>query len=152
MPLGIRRRISVSVTASLLFAGSGAVAAQGVIPGVGPMTVNTAVAGSQPTPVVNATTNYSAILVFPGQMKVVAQLNANMPAGTTLGVKVTGPAGTGTSLGTVNLDISQRDIVIATIPAFYNNVNIAYTFTANVSAGVLPSTSRTVTFTLLTYP
>jgi len=152
MPFGRRLRPRAFATALLLLLGSKAVAAQGVIPAVGPLTVTTAVAGSQPTPVVNATTNYSTVIAFTGQKKVVAQLNANMPANTTLGVKLTGPAGTGTSQGTVNLDITARDVAIATIPTYYNNVNISYTFTATVTAGVIASTSRTVTFTLLTYP
>lgn len=137
--------------AALLLLGARAASAQGVVPAVGPIVVSTAVAGSQPTPVTNATTNYSTVLVFVGQMKIVGQLNANMPTGLTLGVKLTGASG-GTSLGVVNLDTTPRDLVLATTPAYYTNVNIAYTLTATVAAGVVAATSRTVTFTLATYP
>jgi hypothetical protein len=151
MPFGIPARTCAFAAASLLI-GSQTAAAQGIIPPVGPMTVAAAVAGSQPTAIVNAATNYSAVVPFAGQKKIVAQLSSNMPAGTTLGVRITGPAGQGTSLGTINLDISARDVVIATTPTFYGNVNITYTFSATVSAGVVPASSRTVTFTLLNYP
>jgi hypothetical protein len=150
MPFG-NDHIARFALAALLLLGGRAASAQGVLPTVGPITVASAVAGSQPTPVVNATTNYSTVLVFTGQMKIVAQLNANMPAGMTLGVKLTGASG-GTSLGVVNLDVTARNIVLATTPAYYTNVNVAYTVTATVAAGVVPSTSRTVTYTLLTYP
>jgi hypothetical protein len=117
---------------------------------VGPLNVTTAVAGSQPAPVV-ALSSYAATLVFGGQMKVVGSLNANMQVGTTLSVQLTAPSG-GTSLGAVNLDVTNRDLVIASTPVFYTNVTIRYTFTPTVAAGVIPLSTRTATFTLLTYP
>jgi hypothetical protein len=150
MPFGIRLRPHALAAALLVF-GVRAASAQGVLPPVGPITVASAVAGSQPTPVVNATTNYSTVLTFTGQMKIVAQINAAMPAGVTLGVKLTGASG-GISQGVVSLTTTPKDVVLATTPAYYANVNVAYTVTANVSAGVVAATSRTVTYTLLTYP
>jgi len=154
MPLGNRiasRSLATGLLAALLLLGGDAASAQAAIPGVGPLTVASAVAGAQPTPVVNSATNYSTVIAFPGQKKIVAQLNANMPANVTLGVRVTGAA-SGTSLGTVNLGLAARDVVLATTPGFYTNVNITYTLTATVAAGVVPATTRTVTFTLLDYP
>ncbi len=129
----------------------GARAARGqAIPPVGPLTITTATAGSQPN-VVTGSVGYSAALAFPGQMKVTALLNANMPANTTITVRLTAPSG-GTSLGNVTLDTTPRDVVIAATPVFFTNVTIFYTFTGTVGAGVLPITTRTVTFTLLKYP
>ena len=151
MPFGIRRSIRMLLAALLLFGGRAASAQTTALPTLGPITIASAVAGSQPTPVVNASTVYSTILVFTGQKKIVAQLNANMPTGVTLGVKITG-ASAATSLGPVNLDIAARDIVLGTNTFYYTNVNVIYTLTATVAAGVVPSTSRTVTFTLLNYP
>ena len=84
-------------------------------------------------------------------MRVTASLDVNMPANTTVTVKVTAPSG-GTSLGNVLLDTTPRDVVIAATPVFFTNVTIFYTFTGTVLAGVLPITNRTVTFTLLVYP
>ena len=117
---------------------------------VGPLTVSTAVAGSQPLPVIG-NSSYAATIVFFGQMRVVGSLNANMPPNTTLAVSLTAPSG-GTSLGNVILDITARNLVIAATPVFFTNVSIQYTFTPTVVAGVVPLSSRTVTFTLLTYP
>ena len=117
---------------------------------VGPLAVTTAVAGSQPLPVIG-NSSYSGRLFFFGQMKVVASLNANVPANTTLACRLTAPSG-GTSLGDVNLDVVNRDLVIAATPAFFTNVTIRYTFTPTVLAGVVPLSTRTVTFTLATYP
>jgi hypothetical protein len=134
--------------AALLLVGR-AVSAQ-AIPPVGPLTITTATPGSQPTTVTGSTT-YSTVISFPGQMRVTGQLDANMPANTTMTVRVTAPSG-GTSLGTVTLDTTPRDVVIAATPAFFTNATLLYTFSGTVLAGVLPITTRTVTFTLLTYP
>lgn len=127
-----------------------ALPAKAQLANVGPLAVTTAVAGSQPLPVIG-NSSYAATLVFVGQMKVVASLNANMPANTTLACRLTAPSG-GTSLGDVNLDVIARNLVIAATPLFFTNVSIRYTFTPTVLAGVIPLSTRTVTFTLLTYP
>jgi hypothetical protein len=125
-------------------------AAAQAIPPVGPLTITTATAGAQPNAATGSTA-YSAALFFTGQMRVNARLDVNMPANTTITVKVSAPSG-GTSLGPVMLDTTPRDVVIAATPAFFTNVTLFYTFRGTVAAGVLPITTRTVTFTLLTYP
>lgn len=117
---------------------------------VGPLAVTTAVAGSQPVPVIG-NSSYTGTVPFAGQMKVVCSLNANMPTGTTLAIRLTAPSG-GTSLGDVIVDVTQRSLVIAATPVFFTNVTIRYTFTPTVAAGVLPLTTRTATYTLVTYP
>jgi hypothetical protein len=131
-----------------LLAGCREVAAQ--LPTVGPLAVTTAVAGSQPASVIG-NSSYSSVVTFSGQMRVVCSLNANMPTGTTLAVKLTAPSG-GTSQGDVIISTIPKDIVIAATPVFFTNVTIKYTFTPTVAAGVLPVTTRTATYTLLTYP
>lgn len=135
--------------AALLLVGSWRAGAQ-ALPPVGPMIVNSAVPGGEPTPKV-ATSAYANTLVFTGQQKVTGRLNANMPANSTLSARLTAPSG-GTSVGAVNLDVVDRNLVIAATPIFFTNVTITYTFTPLVSAGVIPSTSRTVTYTLSAYP
>lgn len=151
MPFGVSVLVRALAIAGLLLYGSRPAAAQQVLSPAGPIVVASAVAGSQPTPVVSAAPGYSGGVPFVGQKKIVAQLNANTPAGVTLAVRITGGS-SGTSLGYVGLDISARDVVIATTPGFYSTVNISYTLSATVTAGVVASTSRTVTFTLLDYP
>ena len=137
------------LTAAALLISSRPIAAQ-AIPSIGPLTITTATAGAQPNAVTGSTA-YSTVVSFTGQMRVNARLDVNMPANTTVTVKVTAPSG-GTSLGNVSLDTTPRDVVIAATPAFFTSVTIFYTFTGTVAAGVLPVTTRTVTFTLLTYP
>jgi hypothetical protein len=134
--------------AGLLLTASSPAAAQ--LANVGPLAVTTAVAGSQPIPVIG-NSSFTGTVIFVGQMRVVCSLNANMPTGTTLAVRLTAPSG-GTSLGDVILDITARNVVIAATPVFFTNVTIRYTFTPTVMAGVLPLTTRTATYTLLTYP
>ena len=144
----MRRSRVLLLALGVLSAASRPAAAQ--LPAVGPLAVTTAVAGSQPAPVIG-NSSYAGTLVFTGQMRVVCSLNANMPVGTTLAVRLTAPSG-GTSLGDVVIDVTPRDVVIAAVPVFFTNVTIKYTFTPTVLAGVLPVTTRTATFTLLTYP
>ena len=114
------------------------------------MVVTTAVAGFQPSPAV-ATSSFSTSLPFVGQRKITGRLDINMPANTALSVRLTAPSG-GTSLGNVNLDVTARDLVIAVTPPFFTNVTINYIFTPTVAAGVIPASSRTVTFTVAAYP
>ncbi|MEO8560634.1 MAG: hypothetical protein ABI601_01075 [bacterium] len=151
MPFGIPVLARACAIAGLLLYGSRPAAAQQPLSPAGPIVVASAVAGAQPTAVIYAAPGYSGVVPFVGQKKIVAQLNSNTPAGVTLAVRITGGT-SGTSLGYVNLDISTRDIVLATTPGFYNTVNISYRLSATVAAGVVASTSRTVTFTLLDYP
>jgi hypothetical protein len=134
--------------AGLLLAAGHSAGAQ--LANVGPLAVTTAVAGSQPVPVIG-NSSFTGTVIFVGQMRVVCSLNANMPTGTTLAARLTAPTG-GTSLGDVILDVTPRNVVIAATSVFFTNVSIRYTFTPTVAAGVLPLTTRTATYTLLTYP
>jgi len=144
----MKRAATTLLLAGLLMAASHSAAAQ--LPTVGPLAVTTAIAGSQPVSVIGNST-YSGVVAFGGQMRIVCSLNANMPTGTTLQVRLTAPSG-GTSLGDVIVDVTARNLVIAVTPPFLNNVTIRYTFTPTVAAGVLPLTTRTAAYTLLTYP
>ena len=144
----MQRTITSLFFAGLMLAASHPASAQ--LANVGPLTVTTAVAGSEPVPVIG-NSSYTGTVIFVGQMRVVCSLNANMPTGTTLAARLTAPAG-GTSLGDVILDVTPRNLVIAATPVFFTNVTIRYTFTPTVAAGVLPLTTRTATYTLLTYP
>jgi len=143
-----RAASSLFLVIGLLLAAGHPAAAQ--LATVGPLAVTTAVAGAQPAPVIGNST-YAATIAFAGQMRIVCSLNANMPTGTTLKVRLTAPSG-GTSLGDVVLDVTARNIVTAATPVFFTNVTIRYTFTPTVAAGVLPLTTRTATYTLMTWP
>jgi len=138
------------LAATALAIGCSRTATAQAIPSIGPLTITSATAGAQPNAVTGSTV-FSTVITFTGQKRVSAQLNTNMPANTTITVKLTAPSG-GTSLGNVTLDTTPRDVVIAATPVFFTNVTLFYTFSGTVAAGVMPITTRTVTYTLLTYP
>jgi hypothetical protein len=116
------------------------------------MTITTAVAGSQPTSVTNAVTTYNVrVKNNQGIKKIVARINAAMPAGTTLQLSMAPPVGA-TSPGPVSLTTVNQDIVnnIANVNPTVT-LPITYTFSATVAAGVV-SSWRTVTLTMVTGP
>lgn len=118
----------------------------------GTMTVNTAVAGLAPTPAVNAITTYFVRAKNPaGPQKIIAQINAPMPAGTTLSINMAAPVG-GTSLGNVVLGVAPQDIVVNVDHVNGETRGITYTFTATLAAGVVPAQSRIVTLSIVPYP
>jgi len=143
---------SALVISALLLFGSRASRAQtlAVSGNPGLLRITTAVAGSPPTAVSNGATTYT--VTTPGANKtyrITAQLNANVPAGVTLTVTLAAPP-SGTSLGAVTLTTVAQNVVTG-IPKNTNATrSITYQFTGNVSAGVIASTSRIVTLTLVT--
>lgn len=117
-----------------------------------PFVIITAIAGSQPVALTNATTSYFVkVKNIAGPQRIAAQLNSPMPAGTTLTLTMGASAGA-TSLGPVSLDMSARDIVVNIAKEGGSIFPITYVFTATVAAGVLPLQTRTVTLTMSTYP
>lgn len=118
----------------------------------GLLRINSAVAGSQPTPVSDATTTLDVRAGGNGgAKKVAAQLNTPMPTGVTLTLTMSPPPGA-TGLGAVALTTTPRDLVV-NIPQGSNTTqSMSYTLSASVTAGVIPASSRTVTLTLLNYP
>lgn len=117
-----------------------------------PLTVSNAVAGLQPMAVSSSTTYRIRTPKQAGRTyKITAQLNSPMPAGVTLTATMTAAPGA-TSAGPVTLDGTARDLVIG-IPA---NVRFTGTVTyqvgATVSAGVVPSSTRNVTLTIIRFP
>ena len=118
----------------------------------GTFTISTATAGSQPLTLTNSATSYSVTAKnSAGPKKIIAQLDAPMPFGTTLTVNMVAPSGA-TSMGAVALDATTRDIVINIVKENSVTQGITYTFAATAAAGVIPAQSRTVTFTLVNYP
>ena len=117
-----------------------------------PFVILTATAGSQPLALTNALTSYFVkVKNIAGPQRISAQLDAPMPAGTTITLLMGASAGA-TSLGPVALDLSARDIVVNIAREGGSIFPITYVFTATVAAGVLPLQTRTVTLTLSTYP
>lgn len=116
------------------------------------LTITTAIAGNAPSPVTNGITTYFVkVKNIAGIHKITAQLNAPMPAGTTLTISMVAPAGA-TSLGAVTLDATPRDVVVNIDKENGATNTITYAFSATVAAGVVPVQSRTVTLSLVPTP
>jgi hypothetical protein len=116
-----------------------------------PLVISGATAGSDLVAVTNnAATYLITVKNAAGIKKITAQLDLPMPAGTSLTAMLSAPLGA-TTLGAVTLDTTPRDVV--TNIAKVTNVagTITYSFAASVTAGVLLA-SRTVTYTIATYP
>jgi hypothetical protein len=141
------------VGSALLVGGSGFANAQtlSVTGTPATMTISGAVAGLQPLTLTNNATTYtvSAPLLLP--KKITAQINTNMPPGVTLTVLLVPPSGA-TNAGRVALDNIARDVVSNVTNTLSQTRTIEYQLSATVSAGVISSSSRTVTFTLVNYP
>ena len=147
----LRFSLRVVLAALLPIFGSGAAGAQTIAASGNPglLRVSTAIPGSEPLPVSNATATYTVTTPNPRRPhKITAQLNAAVPVGLTLTAEFEPPPGA-TSLGPIPLDMTARDVVTA-IPHNTNATQlITYTLTATVLAGVVPPTSRIVTLTIV---
>lgn len=109
------------------------------------LVINTATAGSNPTQASAAaswavTTNQSGA-------KITASINSAMPAGLTLQVNLSAPAG-GTSAGAQTLSTTAVDVVTGITKLAQSGISVGYTLDATPAAGVVSSTSRTVTYTI----
>jgi hypothetical protein len=141
-----------AVSIALLLLGGRASGAQTLTVSGNPglLQITSAVAGSQPTAVSNAATTYTVTTPTANKTyRITAQLNANMPAGVTLTATLAAPP-SGTSSGAVTLTTAAQNVVTG-IPKNTNAARgITYQLNGNVSAGVIASTNRMVTFTLVT--
>jgi hypothetical protein len=150
----VPRWFAVLLCVALLPFGNGALGAQtiGVSGNPALLRVSSAVAGSEPIAVSNGTTTYTVVTLTPNRLyKVTAQIDAAMPTGLTLTATFNAPPGA-TSLGAIALDLTARDVVTA-IPKNTNSTQgITYQLSATVLAGVVPSTSRNITLTIVRVP
>jgi len=145
-----RFKVASVVTALLLICGRAVVAQTLAVSGnPSALKITAAVAGSQPTSVSNSSTTYTITTPNPNRTyKMTAQLDAAMPTGVTLTGTFAAPPGA-TSVGAVSLDVTARDVVTG-IPRGTNSTpGITYQLSATVNAGVVTSTSRTVTLTIV---
>jgi hypothetical protein len=156
MPL-VRTAIVLLLVTGLLPIGSRPADAQTTLTITGTpasMVVSTAVAGSQPTPITVGGTTIRIVAKCGGQCfnHVTAQLNTPMPASTTLSVALGAPPFPETTAGPVILSTTPQSVINNLKQENGVTVGITYVFTATVAAGVVPSQTRTVTFTLVSGP
>ena len=107
--------------------------------------VNTATAGSNPTSASDASSSW-AVTTNQSGAKITASINSNLPAGLTLSVQLGAPAGT-TSIGN-SLSTTSVDLVTGITKLAQGGLGVTYSLDATPAAGVVASTSRTVTYTI----
>ncbi|MFH1452363.1 MAG: hypothetical protein ABIH00_00045 [Armatimonadota bacterium] len=112
----------------------------------GTFSIDTAVAGSQPSEVTDTTTSY-AITTNETNKKITAALNSAMPSNTTLKLTAAAPTG-GSSQGELTLTSSALDLVTGISNVAESGKTLTYKFSATVVAGTISLSSKTVTLTL----
>jgi hypothetical protein len=116
--------------------------------------ISGAVAGSQPNGVSSTVGITTYTITTPTANRtyaITAQLNANMPAGVTLSVTLNAPPGA-VSAGAVPLDVTAKNTVTNIGKNLNSTQNIVYSLSATAAAGVVPNSTRTVTFTVIRFP
>ncbi|MGH7637551.1 MAG: hypothetical protein ACREOK_07855 [Gemmatimonadaceae bacterium] len=113
------------------------------------LTISTATAGSNPT---DASVTLSwAVTTNQTNQKITASIDAAMPANVTLRAQLEAPAG-GTSFGPNPLSTSSVDLVGNISTLAESGLDLIYTLSATPAAGVVASTTRTVTYTITAGP
>lgn len=115
------------------------------------LTVTTGSAGSDAlSSVSDNTTTYSITQNFGNTVKLTANLDVALQAGYTLDINLA--SSIGTSAGTVNVSNATSGSAVSVVTGINRGADagqtITYTFSALASAGMLTSTTRTVTLTL----
>jgi hypothetical protein len=114
------------------------------------LAVQSATAGLEPDRVSEATTTY-AVTTTAANQRIVARLDAPLPEGVTLTVRLAAPPGA-TSRGPVTLSVADQELVAVPAPGSHAGLAVSYTLTATVRAGPMPSVGRAVTLTVVNGP
>jgi hypothetical protein len=109
------------------------------------LVINTATAGTDPSAATAAAT--WAVTTNQSGAKVTASIGSAMPAGVTLSVNLAAPTGA-TSAGAQALGTTAVDVVTGITKIAQGTLGVTYTLSATAAAGVVSSTSRTVTYTI----
>jgi hypothetical protein len=109
------------------------------------LVINTATAGSNPTSATAAAT--WAVTTNQTGAKITASIGSNMPAGLTLSIDLSAPAG-GSSAGAQALSTTAVDLVTSITKLAQSAIGANYSLDATAAAGVVASTTRTVTYTI----
>lgn len=109
------------------------------------LVVSTATAGNEPG-VASAGASW-AVTTNQSSAKISASLNAALPANVTLTVDLAAPSGA-TSAGAQPLGTTAVDLVTGLTRVAQSGLGVTYTLSATAAAGVVASTTRTVTYTI----
>ena len=110
------------------------------------LTITTAVAGSAPTSVTDASSAWAVTTNQTGA-KISASIPSNMPAGLTLSANLAAPTGA-TSASFQSLSTVSVDLVTAITKLAQGSLTATYKLDATAAAGVVTSTTRLVTYTI----
>ncbi len=107
--------------------------------------VNTATAGSAPT-AASAAASW-AVTTNQSGSKITASIGSAMPSGLTLTVNLGAPTGA-SSAGAQSLSTTSVDLVTGITKLAESGLSVGYGLSATAAAGVVSSTTRTVTYTI----
>jgi hypothetical protein len=110
------------------------------------LTITTAVAGSAPTSVTDASASWAVTTNQTGA-KITASIPTAMPAGLTLSSSLAAPAGA-TSAGFLALGTVAVDLVTTITKLAQGSLGVTYKLDATAVAGVVASATRVVTYTI----
>ena len=110
------------------------------------LTITTAVAGSAPTSVTDATASWAVTTNQTGA-KITASIASNMPAGLTLSANLSAPTG-GASASFQSLSTVAVDMVTGITKLAQGALGVSYKLDATAAAGVVTSATRVVTYTI----
>ena len=79
--------------------------------------------------------------------KITASIGSAMPSGLTLQVNLSAPSGA-SSAGAQSLSTTAMDVVTGITKVAQSAIAVNYSLAATAAAGVVSSTSRTVTYTI----
>lgn len=113
----------------------------------GTLVIQTGTAGSEPDTAVDSSTTYN-LTTNDTNKKIVGQTNSDMPEYTSLKINLTAPTGAA-SEGDRVLSTSPTDLVTGISKKKGTALGITYKFSAQVEAGIVNSSQRTVTLTVL---
>ncbi len=116
------------------------------VAGAPSLTISAAVAGSAPTSVTSAVSTWS-VTTNQSTAKITGSLSAVMPTGLTLSANLAAPAGA-TSSGLTALTATTVDLVTGITKVNAAGLGLTYQLDATSAAGVVASSTRTVTYTI----
>lgn len=109
------------------------------------LVVSTALAGNEPSSATAAVT--WAVTTNQSNAKITASINAALPANVILAADLAAPSGA-TSAGAQALGLTAVDLVTGITRVAQGGLGLTYTLSATAAAGVVASTTRTVTYTI----
>ena len=116
------------------------------VSGTPSLVINAAVAGGAPTSVSSSGSSWSVTTNQTGA-KITASISSAMPTGLTLSAQLGAPSGA-TSAGLKSLGTTSVDLVTGITKLNATGLSLAYQLDATAAAGVVTSSTRTVTFTV----